>query len=108
MPKMALGKSIAKFFNSNQLGLMINIFKEKISNRISCYRERKRSFPDTSQFKSPDSLQLPRKYNNEKMNSNGSIMTNSSYSGVSFSKQGDDVFLRTLETSAEDQDSVFL
>jgi len=86
--------------------------KNNVMTRRNCAsfsaRERKRSFPDTSQFKSPDSLQLPRKYNNEKMNSNGSIMTNSSYSGVSFSKQGDDVFLRTLETSAEDQDSVFL
>ena len=68
---------------------------------LFCYRERKQSFPETSRFESQDGLQLPRRNNKE--NSEGS--TNSSYSGVSFSREGENVFLRTQETLAGDHGS---
>merc|ERR1719270_333371 len=79
--------------------------KNNVISRRDCEsssaRERKQSFPETSRFESQDGLQLPRRNNKE--NSEGS--TSSSYSGVSFSREGENVFLRTLETLAGDHGS---
>ena len=92
-------------FQNLKTALLAFQYYSRLLSLSACffYRERKESFPETSQLESQDSLQLPRRNNKEKMNSEGS--TNSSYSGVSFSREGDIVVLRIMETLAGDRDS---